>query len=98
MALRSQQRSKAASQSRTIRVSQPVYDDLTRLAQQHDRSINEEIAELLREQEKQRFFAEMREAYANLRADPEAWAEYQAEMAEWDATLADGLADLEWNP
>ena len=37
--------------------------------------------------------------YAQLRADPEAWAEYQAELAEWDATLMDGLdPDEHWLP
>jgi hypothetical protein len=32
-------------------------------------------------------------SYAALRADPEAWQEYQAELAAWDVTLADGLDD-----
>jgi hypothetical protein len=30
-------------------------------------------------------------AYAALRADPVAWAQLQAERAEWESTLADGL-------
>lgn len=37
--------------------------------------------------------------YEQLRADPEAWAEHQAELAEWDATLMDGLdPDEIWLP
>ena len=29
--------------------------------------------------------------YAALRADPEAWAEFESERNAWDATLMDGL-------
>jgi hypothetical protein len=29
--------------------------------------------------------------YAALRADPEAWAEFESERKVWDATLMDGL-------
>lgn len=32
-------------------------------------------------------------AYGRLRADPDSWAELQAERDEWDATLADGLGN-----
>lgn len=34
---------------------------------------------------------ELNEDYAKLRADPEAWAQEEAERALWDVTLADGL-------
>jgi hypothetical protein len=35
--------------------------------------------------------------YAELRADPEAWAELEAERRLWDATLMDGLdPDERW--
>jgi AbrB family looped-hinge helix DNA binding protein len=33
------------------------------------------------------------EAYARLRADPQAWEEYRRELALWDVTLMDGLSD-----
>jgi hypothetical protein len=37
--------------------------------------------------------------YDALRADPEAWAEYQKELAIWDCTLMDGLDPSErWTP
>jgi hypothetical protein len=35
----------------------------------------------------------MRADYERLRADPEAWAEYQREIALWDALSSDGLED-----
>src|SRR4051794_10808377 len=39
------------------------------------------------------------EGYAALRADPGAWAEYQAELKAWDVTLMDGLDPNEhWLP
>jgi hypothetical protein len=33
------------------------------------------------------------ERYAELRADPQEWASYQAELAEWGRTAGDGLPD-----
>lgn len=33
--------------------------------------------------------------YEELRADPEEWASYQAELAEWDTTVGDGLPDAD---
>jgi len=33
------------------------------------------------------------DAYAALRADPQAWQELQDEQSEWDVTLSDGLDD-----
>jgi naphthoate synthase len=38
----------------------------------------------------------MNAAVDRLKADPVAWAEYQAELREWDAVLADGLDDWPW--
>ncbi len=37
------------------------------------------------------FFEQMNAGYAALRADPQAWAEVEAERRLWDATLMDGL-------
>lgn len=37
------------------------------------------------------FFEKMNAGYAELQADPEAWAEHVAERNLWDATLMDGL-------
>jgi hypothetical protein len=38
-----------------------------------------------------RFWAAYDAAYAALKADPVAWADYQREIHAWDTTLADGL-------
>ncbi len=37
------------------------------------------------------FWRQFNEGYANLKADPQAWAEYQAECKLWDNTVGDGL-------
>ncbi|WP_258024922.1 hypothetical protein [Streptomyces bambusae] len=34
--------------------------------------------------------------YTRLQADPEAWADYVAEMSEWDGTAGDGLGSDSW--
>ena len=35
----------------------------------------------------------MQEDYARLRANPDAWRDYQEEIAAWDSLIGDGLAD-----
>lgn len=43
------------------------------------------------------FFEDLNAGYAELRADPEAWAALEAERKLWDATLMDGLdLDERW--
>jgi hypothetical protein len=43
------------------------------------------------------FFEQLNAGYAELRADPQAWAQHQAELKQWDATLMDGLdPDENW--
>lgn len=41
--------------------------------------------------ERAEFFRQLNESYAQLKKDPEAWAEYQSELKLWDTTIADGL-------
>lgn len=36
----------------------------------------------------------MRQGFAELRAEENAWTEYQNELTLWDITLKDGLDDL----
>lgn len=45
----------------------------------------------IEEERRRLFIAEANASYAAVREDPEAWAGLQAERAEWDATLMDGL-------
>ena len=82
---------KSQAESRTIRVSKRVYDDLGERSRRHHQTVSETIAALLAEQERREFFAQLREGYTALRADETAWNETQHEFAAWDATLGDGL-------
>jgi hypothetical protein len=62
-------------------------------------SVQAVVNSVLEEYARKEFFRLSDLGYEQLRADPEAWAEYQAELAEWDATLMDGLdPDEIWQP
>ncbi len=77
----------------TIRVSEKtrtIVHDLAVSAGVPMTAIVERAVELYR---RQQILEQANAAYAALRADPEAWAEVQAERALWDATLADGLEE-----
>ncbi|MBL8796603.1 MAG: toxin-antitoxin system protein [Planctomycetia bacterium] len=41
---------------------------------------------------RQLFFDQLNAGYTELRSDPAAWAEHQAEQKLWETTLMDGLA------
>ena len=69
--------------TRTIRVPTASHARLRRLASEEARPIGRVIDAL-------------HDDFIRLQADPEAWADYQAEWAAWDATLRDGLADDRW--
>jgi hypothetical protein len=43
------------------------------------------------EARRKQFMEALNAEYAELQKDPEAWADYQAELKLWDVTLMDGL-------
>lgn len=49
------------------------------------------LEKALEQYRRQRFWEEMDAACAALQQDPEAWANYQAELALWEVTLMGGL-------
>jgi hypothetical protein len=53
--------------------------------------LDAELARALDEVEDSRFWADVREDYARLQADPHEWDDYVGELAEWDHTVGDGL-------
>lgn len=75
----------------TIRISEKTHRILTQLSREAGTSMNELVDRAIELYRRQRIIAEANAAYAALRADPETWAEAQAEREEWDATLSDGL-------
>jgi predicted transcriptional regulator len=79
--------------STTIRVSDKTHRVLQELASDIGAPMSDVVDQALELYRRQRMFAQANAAYAALRADPIASAEWDAEIAAWDATLADGLED-----
>jgi hypothetical protein len=77
----------------TIRVDISTRDRLAQIAGQdfHGASLGEAVQRLIDEHEMQAAHA----AYARLRSDPAAWAEYEKELAAWDAAAGDGIGSAE---
>ncbi len=80
-----------------IRVDEKTRDRLAKMAEQDQMSIGEVVTTLTKKAERDRFWKNVHEGYARLRADPEAWAEYQAEVRVWDVTLMDGLEEYPYD-
>jgi predicted DNA-binding protein len=79
----------------TIRVSEKTRDTLHALARDVGVPMAEVVELAIEQYRRQRILDAANAEYAALRADPEAWAEVQAERAVWDVTLADGLEERE---
>jgi uncharacterized protein with von Willebrand factor type A (vWA) domain len=77
----------------TIKVSAQTRDRLKRLADEDRLTMDAELARTLDKAEEARFWAGVRSDYARLQANPEEWAEYVSELAEWDHIVGDGLDD-----
>lgn len=74
-----------------MRIQEETRDRLAEMAQKSGQPMTDVLDEAVKQLERKRFFDEMNRRYAELREDPEAWAEIEAERAEWDATLMDNL-------
>lgn len=77
----------------TIKVSVQTRDRLKRIADEDHLTMDSALSEVLDHAEEDRFWEGVRADYARLQADPEEWADYAGELAEWDATTSDGLPD-----
>ena len=75
----------------TIRVSVETHRQLTALAAALDVPIAEVTARAVELLNNQLFWEQTNAAYAALRADPDASAEFNAEINVWDSALQDGL-------
>lgn len=74
-----------------MQLDSEVRDDLAKIAE-HDFQgvpLGEAVRRLVREHQ----INQIMQRYEELRADPEEWASYQAELSEWDRTVGDGLPD-----
>ena len=81
----------------TVRISEASHQVLKELAGQTGQTMMEVLDKALDAYRRKVFFEQLNAGYAELRADPQAWAEHLAERKLWDATLMDGLdPDERW--
>ena len=75
----------------TVRVDDRLHSELRELSNQENRPIGEVIADAIERYQKAKFWEQARADFQRLRSDPAEWADYQAEIAVWDALAGDGL-------
>jgi hypothetical protein len=81
----------------TVRISEASHQVLKELASRTGQTMVEVLDRAVDGYRRKLFFEQLNAGYAELRADPRAWAEHQAELKKWDATLMDGLdPDEKW--
>jgi hypothetical protein len=81
----------------TIRISNASRNILRKLAAQEGESMQSVLEKAIETYRRQHFLKEINKAYSVLRQNHEAWTSMEKELAEWDATLGDGLeSDEEW--
>ena len=77
-------------ESPNIRISPHSKAVLRTLAKQEGKPMQAVLDEAIEHYQRDKFLDEVNAAYENLRSDPKAWKEEQAERALWDKTLNDG--------
>jgi len=77
----------------TVRVEPKLHATLRALSDAEHRSMSRVIEDAIARYQKEKFWKEMHDGFAKLRADPVAWSEYQNEAAIWDSVSGDGLED-----
>jgi hypothetical protein len=80
--------------TKTVRIPTATHEKLRQIASQSGMSLSRTLAMAVETLRRQALLEETNRAYAALRGDPEKWTEERAERIAWDATLADGLADV----
>jgi len=75
----------------TIPISEASHQALKAIAEETGQTEMDVLDKALDVYRRKLFFERLNAGYADLRADPEAWAEHLAELRAWDATLMDGL-------
>ncbi len=80
-----------AVENPNIRISARSKSVLRALARQAGKPMQAVLDEAIEHYQREKFLDEVNTAFANLRSDPKAWNEEQAERALWSKTLNDGL-------
>jgi len=79
-----------------VEISEDAFRTLGELAAASGRAPGELLADLIEQERRRRMLDEANAAFARLRADPAAWADYQDEIRSMEGTLMDGLEDDPW--
>jgi hypothetical protein len=77
----------------TIRVSGKTRETLRALAHESGKPMQDVLDDAIELYRRQRIIEQANAAYAELRADPQAWQEELEERAAWEATLGDELKE-----
>ena len=81
----------------TVSISETSHQVLKELAEQTGQTMMDVLDKALETYRRKLFFDQLNAGYAELRVDPQAWAEHLAERKQWDSTLMDGLdSDERW--
>ncbi len=75
----------------SVCISEASQQFLKELAEKTGQTTTDVLNKALDVYRRKLFFEQMNAGYAELQADPEAWAEHLAERRTWDKTLMDGL-------
>jgi hypothetical protein len=76
-----------------VRVPLHAKSILEEMAAEDRVTLSEMLGRVIEQARRQRVIDSTNRFYAELRANPEAWAEEEAERALWETTLSDGLRD-----
>lgn len=79
----------------TVRLDDRVAAKLRALAKEEHRPIGQVIRDAVEQYQKEKFWQEVEASVARLRADPDAWQDYQEEIRFFEGGSMDGLEDEE---
>lgn len=85
-----------ATATMTVKIPAEAHARLAEFAAADGRPMGDVLDRLIDQEWRRRFFDEFDAAFARLKADPEAWADWQAELRSMEGTLMDGLEDDPW--
>ncbi len=78
----------------TVRINDSAHATLRALSKRRRQPMQAILAQAIEDYRRKTLLEDANRAYAALRKNPKAWREEEKERRAWDATLADGLADL----
>ena len=81
----------------TIELSETAQVRLRELVETTGQSMSVVLDQALAAYRRELFFGKLNAGYAQMRADPQTWADHEAERKEWDVASMDGLdTDERW--